>query len=46
MANKTHKRFGSALTRRRLLRGAGLLGAGLAFPHVWIPRPVKATSAF
>lgn len=46
MATKTHRRFGSPLTRRRLLRGAGVLGAGLAFPHVWIPRPVRATAAF
>lgn len=34
------------LSRRRLLQGAGVVGAGLAFPHLWIPREVKATEAF
>ncbi len=32
--------------RRRLLQGAGLTTAGLAFPHLWVPREVKATEAF
>jgi hypothetical protein len=46
MATHTKTPFGSALTRRRLLRGAGVVGAGLAFPHLWIPRTVQATAAF
>lgn len=37
----------STLTRRRLLKGAGLTAAAAAaFPHVWVPRPVKATVGF
>jgi truncated hemoglobin YjbI len=36
----------SKLTRRRLLQGAGVAAAATAMPHVWIPREVKATSAF
>lgn len=36
----------SKFSRRRLLQGAGLTAAGLAFPHLWIPREVKATEAF
>ena len=36
----------SSLTRRRLLRGAGVTAAAVAAPHLWIPRDVKATDAF
>lgn len=36
----------SKFTRRRLLQGAGVTAAGLVFPHLWIPREVKATEAF
>ena len=36
----------SKFSRRRLLQGAGVASAGLAFPHLWIPREVKATEAF
>lgn len=35
-----------SLTRRRLLKGAGLATAAVAFPHVWVPRPVHATVGF
>ncbi len=34
------------ITRRRLLKGAGVAATAAAFPHLWIPRPVKATVGF
>ncbi len=35
------------LTRRRLLTGAGAAAtAAVAFPHIWVPRPVHATVGF
>ncbi len=43
MASRTKT---SRLTRRRLLQGAGLAGAAMGFPHLWIPRRVHATEAF
>jgi hypothetical protein len=42
----TRARNHTKLTRRRLLRGAGAVGALAAAPYVWIPRPVRATQAF
>lgn len=33
-------------SRRRILQGTGLTAAALAFPHLWIPREVHATSGF
>lgn len=37
----------STLTRRRLLKGAGVTAAAaLSFPHIWVPRPVRATVGF
>ncbi len=36
----------SRLTRRRLLKGAGVAAAAAAFPHVWAPRTVHATVGF
>ncbi|MCA9653706.1 MAG: DUF1501 domain-containing protein [Myxococcales bacterium] len=35
-----------SLTRRRLLKGAGVAATAVAFPHLWIPREVKATAGF
>lgn len=35
-----------ALSRRRLLEGAGMTAAAVAAPWVWIPRAVHATQAF
>jgi hypothetical protein len=34
------------VSRRRLLQGAGAIGAAAAFPHLWIPKKVSATAAF
>lgn len=36
----------NVLSRRRLLQAAGVTTAAVAFPHLWIPREVKATEAF
>ncbi|MCA9705993.1 MAG: DUF1501 domain-containing protein [Myxococcales bacterium] len=44
----THERDRlSTLTRRRLLTGAGAAAAtAVALPHLWVPRPVRATVGF
>lgn len=34
------------LTRRRLLKAGGIAATAAAFPHLWIPREVKATVGF
>lgn len=40
------KKILPSLTRRRLLQGAGVAATALAFPHIWVPRPVHATVGF
>ncbi|MEX1361970.1 MAG: twin-arginine translocation signal domain-containing protein, partial [Nannocystaceae bacterium] len=42
---RSNKRLPS-LTRRRLLQGAGVAATAVAFPHIWVPREVKATVGF
>lgn len=42
----TSKKRLPRLTRRRLLKGAGVAATAAAFPHLWIPREAKATVGF
>lgn len=44
--NDASKKRLSAVSRRRLLQGAGVAATAVAFPTLWVPRPVHATVGF
>jgi hypothetical protein len=43
--NGSTKRPRSRLSRRSFLGATAATGAGLSFPHIWVPRPVQAQTA-